>query len=587
MTDITKYGSLNVLIVGTYKNETYYKNETFGVDFNNIIMSDNKIFINKTLNLWCDYYLSFVEHVENNYTRIYYINDYIIFKLRTCFPTRCGSCRTDYSICDDCIYENYALIKNGNETCYPIEKYIKGYIYNNSTNLFEKCYSSCDFCSSISTNDSDHKCLSCSNEYLISYKNLGNCYKSDDTNFVTSSCSKYTINSTNECVDECPTTSPYYSFEYNSEMDNYSKTSLKPHKYIFNKKCYEECPINTISNDDNICNCKFGFYTDNNNINCFENLDENYFSNRIDILDDNNSNRISIRENISDINSYEMINNQSDNISIEIKYKDIKTNLLDSISEEKEIVDYNTIISDTNLIEKSADLASEYQTINQLIITNKIEIDEKIYDLLNKIINEKTDNNINFIENIQKLFLNDSINNILDNIVNGDKDIIISNNETIMQITSTDNQRNNKNHNISTINLGVCEEILKNSYNIAHNESLLILKIDSFKVGLKIPIIQYEVYHPENKGRLNLALCHNKIEVNIPVLIDENNLYKYEQNSMYYNDRCFINISETGKDIPLECRRKEFINNNMSLCEPGCDYIGYDYDTKIQNANVK
>ena len=220
MTD-TKYGSLNVLVIGTYKNETNHKNETFGVDFNNIIMSDNKIFINKTLNLWCDYYLSFVEHVENNYTRIYYINNYIIIRLRTCYPTRCGSCRTDYGICDDCIYENYALIKDGNKTCYPIEKYIKGYIYNNRTNLFEKCYSSCDFCSSISTNDSDHKCLSCSNGYLISYKNLGNCYKSDDTNFVTSSCSKYTINSTKECVDECPTTSPYYSFEYNSEMDNY------------------------------------------------------------------------------------------------------------------------------------------------------------------------------------------------------------------------------------------------------------------------------------------------------------------------------------------------------------------------------
>ena len=72
---------------------------------------------------------------------------------------------------------------------------------------------------------------------------------------MTSSCSKYIINSTNECVDECPTTSPYYSFEYNSEMDNYSKTSLKTPKYIFNQKCYEECPTNSISNDENICNC--------------------------------------------------------------------------------------------------------------------------------------------------------------------------------------------------------------------------------------------------------------------------------------------------------------------------------------------
>ena len=272
MTNITQYGSLNVLEIGRYNNETNNKNETFGIDFNSIILSDNKIFINKTLNLWYDYYLSFVEHVEDNYTRIYHLNNYIYFRLRTCYETRCGSCRTNYSICDDCIYENYALIKNGNRTCYPIDKYIKGYIYNNKTNLFEKCYNSCDFCSSISSNNADHKCLSCSNGYLTSYKNLGNCYISDDTNFITSSCSKYTINSTNECIDECPTASPYYSFEYKTEIENYEKTSLKPPKYLFNKKCYEECPTNSISNDDNICevNCKFAFYIDNNNeIECY------------------------------------------------------------------------------------------------------------------------------------------------------------------------------------------------------------------------------------------------------------------------------------------------------------------------------
>ena len=265
MTNITKYGSLNVLMIGRYKNMTNDKNETFGIDFNYLIMDDNQIFVNKTFNLWYDYYLSFVEHVENNYTRIYNISSYFIFKLRTCFPTRCGSCRTDYDICDDCIYENYSLIKNGNSTCYPNDKYIKGYIYRNSTNLFEQCYSSCDFCSSISTNNDNHNCLSCSNGYLTSYKNLGNCYKSDDTNFITSSCSKYSINSTNECIDECPTNSPYYYFEYKTQIQNYEETSLKPPKYLFNKKCYEECPTNSISNNENICVCEFAFYVDNNN----------------------------------------------------------------------------------------------------------------------------------------------------------------------------------------------------------------------------------------------------------------------------------------------------------------------------------
>ena len=214
-------------------------------------------------------------------------------------------------------------------------------------------------------------------------------------------------------------------------------------------------------------------------------------------------------------------------------------------------------------------------------MTNSIGTEEKIiYDLLNEILNEKIDNNKIFIENIQNIFSDDSIKNILDKIINEEKDITISNNKTIIQLTSTDNQKNNKNHNISTINLGACEETLKKVYKIDQNKPLLIIKIDSYIDGWKIPVIQYEVYHPDNKSKLNLTLCHHNIEINIPVFVDEENLYKYEQDSDYYNDRCFIIASEKGKDTPLECRRKEFINNNMSLCESDCKYIGYDYDTK-------
>ena len=39
--------------------------------------------------------------------------------------------------------------------------------------------------------------------------------------------------------------------------------------------------------------------------------------------------------------------------------------------------------------------------------------------------------------------------------------------------------------------------------------------------------------------KLDLSLYNIKIEVSIPISIDENNLYKYEQESDYYNDRYF------------------------------------------------
>ena len=187
----------------------------------------------------------------------------------------------------------------------------------------------------------------------------------------------------------------------------------------------------------------------------------------------------------------------------------------------------------------------------------------------------------NIIEDLKDLFSSGQINEQLDNILNGEKDIVVKNKDILVQITSTDNQKNNKNHNISSINLGECETILKTEDNINPNTSLLILKIDSFIEGSKIPVIQYEVYHPKNKSKLDLSLCDNsKIEINVPVSIDENKLFKYEPKSDYYNDRCFTFTSENGIDIPLLNRRKEFKNNNMSLCEGHCEYLGYNDETK-------
>ena len=269
MTNITSYGSLNVLEIRRYKNQKNYKNESFGIDFNELIMNDNKIYIKKTYNDWYDYYLAFIEHIKNNYTRIYYIGK-LLFELRTCFPTQCESCRENYEKCDDCKYENYSLIKDSNKTCYSIDKLIKGYFYNKESKLFEKCYSSCDFCNSTYSDNSLHYCLSCSDNYLPSYKIPGNCYKIDDENFITSSCPKYKIYSTGECIEKCPSITPYYSFEYNIETENYDRINLNPFIYLFNKICYEICPTNTIADDINkICKCKFAYYNESDELKCF------------------------------------------------------------------------------------------------------------------------------------------------------------------------------------------------------------------------------------------------------------------------------------------------------------------------------
>ena len=151
----------------------------------------------------------------------------------------------------------------------------------------------------------------------------------------------------------------------------------------------------------------------------------------------------------------------------------------------------------------------------------------------------------------------------------------------IFQITTSENQKNNNNSNISTIDLGDCEERLKDIYNINKSLPLIIFKIDYISPDTLIPIIGYEIYHPITYLRLNLSYCEDiLIKLNIPVSINENNLYKYDPNSGYYTDNCFAYTTEDGTDIILNDRKQEFSDNNLSLCENNCNYTGYDTSTK-------
>ena len=91
-----------------------------------------------------------------------------------------------------------------------------------------------------------------------------------------------------------------------------------------------------------------------------------------------------------------------------------------------------------------------------------------------------------------------------------------------------------------------------------------------------MPIVEYEVYDPKTFQKLNLSICNNKIEVSYPIIIDEDEIDKYNISSDYYNDKCFPTKYGKGVDMILTDRKDEFINNNYSLCENNCEFSGYD-----------
>ena len=108
-----------------------------------------------------------------------------------------------------------------------------------------------------------------------------------------------------------------------------------------------------------------------------------------------------------------------------------------------------------------------------------------------------------------------------------------------------------------------------------------MFQIDYYTKDTLIPIIGYEIYHPIEKYKLNLSYCEEiLIKLNIPVNIDEDKLFKYDPNSEYYTDDCSSFTTEDGTDIILNDRKKEFGNNNLSLCENNCKYLGYNNENK-------
>ena len=194
------------------------------------------------------------------------------------------------------------------------------------------------------------------------------------------------------------------------------------------------------------------------------------------------------------------------------------------------------------------------------------------------------ENQINNINNIKRAIEDHSIDFLLDNITYNGNDIVIEEKNMKYHILSSWNQNNNE--NISSIDLGNCENILKEKYNITPDIPLVIFKLDMDIEGYQAPIVEYEIYNPITKEQLILKHCKNEqIKVSIPVSIDENEIYKYNPNSEFYNDICSTYTTSYKTDITLKDRNKEFLNKNMTLCESDCFYSSYNKILKKVECN--
>ena len=157
-------------------------------------------------------------------------------------------------------------------------------------------------------------------------------------------------------------------------------------------------------------------------------------------------------------------------------------------------------------------------------------------------------------------------------------------------LTTTQNQKNNINKNLTVIDLGKCEDLLREEYNISDDALLYMKKIDIIQEGMKIPKMEYDIYSRLNGNKLiklNLTVCKSsQIHLYIPVSITES-LDILNSSSGYYNDICYTASSDSGTDITLEDRKNEFFDGNKTVCQEDCDFSEYDYNTQKAKCSCK
>ena len=241
----------------------------------------------------------------------------------------------------------------------------------------------------------------------------------------------------------------------------------------------------------------------------------------------------------------------------------------------------------TNIITENKNIHTEY--VNDEFVTESI-IEEKII-YLNNCTNE------DIIQNrCNAKISNSQMESIKDNILNKNytkENILIKTKNVIVQLSTTKDQENSDNPDVSSINLGDCENILKKENNIPLEESLIIYKTD-IKIDGTNTYVQYEVYDPINLNILDLGPCSNEqISLNVPIVMDievetlyfslEKSGYNlFNKSDSFYNDICATYTSENGTDVLLSDRKKDIYTTSQrkAICQAGCDLQLYNSTNK-------
>ena len=361
----------------------------------------------------------------------------------------------------------------------------------------------------------------------------------------------------NNIISEC--SDPCFN-ETNKKVDIFNYTCIEScinngFQYEYNTICHEKCPNNTYTlscedrgacteNDSKECfqpELK-GYYLDINQFKkCYESCKYCYgegnetYNNCIECKD--NYRFYISPENIK--NCYPICNNYyyfdesnnfscTNNLKCPKKYNKLILNKKKCIDEcENDDIykfEYNNKCyqqcPEKTFTNETHNYTCIYRLINNENITQRLISTSTNFEVVYECKNEDTlNNNCNFA-NIEDetdiLNIIEQNMNTLFEPENGKCQVIKGGNKTIFQITNGKNEKElllgdlSNNQNLTILDLGECENKLKEEYNINENDSLIYLKKENINVKASEKDVQYEIFHPYNYSKLNLSICKEK-----------------------------------------------------------------------------
>ena len=291
------------------------------------------------------------------------------------------------------------------------------------------------------------------------------------------------------------------------------------------------------------------------------------------------------QENDSSSSSEEIQESDASSSSEEAQKSDISSDAEeDSERDISSIVDENTKSEIPKNDEAYNNKSNSFEeiltdTVDEVMVKN-CSIEEIIDNLCNigSINNEQS-------ENIYKILKENCLN-----MECASKNKIVTTGNIIYQMSTYNGQKNNI--NISSLDLGDCEDKLRKKYSMSEEDEFIILKKDI--KNDTTTYVEYEIYNSANLKHLNLDVCNDtQISINVPVNLNNYTEFLYEQlylsgynlfdgNDSFYNDICATYTTEDNTDILLSDRKKNIYKNNgnITLCQEGCHFNLYSIDKK-------